>query len=159
MITRVDLAGLAARALRTRAFVRAPIPLYRHGFGWLFGPRVLMLEHTGRSTGQARYVCLEVVERPSADEIVIASGFGTEAQWYRNLLADPHCYVSIGRRRRVSAAATVLGDEATALVLDRYRRAHPRTWARLSGAIEHAVNHPVTELPMVRLTLSATRPL
>ena len=67
--------------------VRAPITLYRHGLGWVFGRRVLMLEHTGRRSGQARFVCLEVVERPGPDRVVIVSGFGERAEWYRNLHA------------------------------------------------------------------------
>lgn len=147
------LSALAARALRTRTLVRAPIPLYRNGFGWLLGSRVLMLGHTGRSTGQIRYVCLEVVERPTPDEIIVVSGFGDEAQWYRNLQADPVCWVSIGRRRHLPARATLLNDDESALALEHYRRAHPRAWAQLRGAIERAVNHPVTGLPMVLLTM------
>ena len=73
--------------------------------GWVFGQRVLMLEHTGRRSGQARFVCLEVVERPGPDRVVIVSGFGERAEWYRNLLTDPSCFVSTGRLRRVPARA------------------------------------------------------
>jgi hypothetical protein len=61
------------RLLRTRAVVRAPIWLYRHRAGWLLGSRMLMLEHVGRRSGVPRYVCLEVVERPSEDEIVVVN--------------------------------------------------------------------------------------
>lgn len=73
-----------ARALRNRRLVRSPIWLYRHGLGWLLGPRVLMLEHVGRKTGEPRYVCLEVVQRegstPSSWSAALAnvrSGIGT----------------------------------------------------------------------------------
>jgi hypothetical protein len=41
---------------------RAPIPLLRHGFGRLLGPRFLLLEHLGRHSGLPRYVALEVVD-------------------------------------------------------------------------------------------------
>jgi hypothetical protein len=68
--------GLAAGALQTRAVARAPITLYRRGLGWVFGPRVLMLEHTEHRSGQARFVCLEVVDRPAPECVVIVSGFG-----------------------------------------------------------------------------------
>jgi len=47
--------GVGARLLRTRAFVRAPIGLFRAGLGWLFGSRILMLEHRGRRSGSRRY--------------------------------------------------------------------------------------------------------
>ncbi|WP_292652137.1 nitroreductase family deazaflavin-dependent oxidoreductase, partial [Nocardioides sp.] len=90
--------SVVSRLLQTRAVVRAPIWLYRHRAGWLLGSRMLMLEHIGRRSGVPRYVCLEVVERPSEHEIVVVSGFGTEAQWYRNLQAEPACRVSIGKR-------------------------------------------------------------
>jgi deazaflavin-dependent oxidoreductase (nitroreductase family) len=152
----VDLSptGLAARALRTRAFVRAPISLYRHGLGWIMGGRVLMLEHRGRRSGQARFVCLEVVDRPGPERIVVVSGFGARAEWYRNLRADAACYVSIGRRRRVPAQARFMTSAEAAASLNAYQRAHPRAWERLRAAIEKAVGHPVGQLPMVELRLS-----
>ncbi|TPX00919.1 nitroreductase family deazaflavin-dependent oxidoreductase, partial [Schumannella luteola] len=73
--------GIAARALRTRWFVRAPIGLYRRGLGWIMGDRILMLEHTGRTSGEPRFVCLEIVERSADDRLRIVSGFGERAQW------------------------------------------------------------------------------
>ncbi len=48
------IAARAARLLRVRWFVRAPIWLYRARLGFLFGPWLLMLEHTGRKTGARR---------------------------------------------------------------------------------------------------------
>lgn len=149
----LSLSGLGARVLRTRSLVRAPIALYRAGLGWLLGSRILMLEHRGRSSGLRRYVCLEVVERPSPDRIVIVSGFGERAQWYRNLKAHPRCFVSSGRVRRASARARLLDAEESAAALDRYRQAHPRDWEVLRGVIEKAVGHPVQGLPMVELQL------
>ncbi len=145
---------IGARALRNRRLVRAPIWLFRHGLGWLLGTRILMLEHVGRTSGLPRYVCLEVVERPSPTTIVIVSGFGTSAQWYRNLRAHPGCRVSVGRRRDVPARGRLLPDAEAAAALDRYREAHPRAWRQLRGAIEAAVGHPVQGLPMVELTLA-----
>jgi deazaflavin-dependent oxidoreductase (nitroreductase family) len=149
----LSLSGIGARALRTRWFVRAPIRLYRHGLGRLMGGRILMLEHTGRSSGQPRYVCLEIVERPAPEHFVIVSGFGERAQWYRNLQADPRCFVSTGRMRRAPAVARFLGDAEASAALARYRREHPRDWELLRGAIEKAVGHPVEGLPMVELRL------
>ncbi|MGH3353482.1 MAG: nitroreductase family deazaflavin-dependent oxidoreductase [Nocardioides sp.] len=145
--------SVVSRLLQTRAVVRAPIWLYRHRAGWLLGQRMLMLEHVGRRSGAPRYVCLEVVERPSTDEIVVVSGFGTRAQWYQNLRAEPACRVSIGARTNVSARARFLSEEESAAALGRYQVAHPKAWQRLRGAIETAVGHEVEGLPMVALTL------
>ena len=151
----MDVLGtLAGKALTSRRLVRAPIALYRHGFGRLLGQRVLMLEHTGRTSGLPRYVCLEVVDRPAADRLIIVSGFGEGSQWYRNLLVNPQCRVSIGGRSRVPATARPMSEAESADALERYARAHPGAWKRLRGAIESAVGHPVTGLPMVELTLA-----
>jgi hypothetical protein len=57
-------AALAARLLRVRWIVRAPVWLYRARLGFVFGSRLLMLEHTGRKTGIRRYVVLEAVDHP-----------------------------------------------------------------------------------------------
>ncbi|BDH58650.1 nitroreductase family deazaflavin-dependent oxidoreductase [Tsukamurella sp. PLM1] len=143
--------ALAARALRTRRLVRAPIWLYQHGLGALLGPRMVMVEHIGRTSGQPRYVVLEVIER-DADTIVVCSGFGETAQWYRNLRAHPECRVTVGKNER-RARAELLDRAASDEVLDRYRTEHPFAWDRLRGAIEQAVGHPVDGLPMVRLSL------
>src|SRR5699024_304974 len=82
---------LGARVLRNRRAARAPVALYRRGLGWLLGSRMLMLEHVGRRSGEARYAVLEVIGRPAPGRILIASGFGHGSQWYRNLEAEPRC--------------------------------------------------------------------
>ncbi|WP_433623505.1 nitroreductase family deazaflavin-dependent oxidoreductase [Nocardia sp. CA-120079] len=140
-----------ARALRTRWVVRAPINLYRVGLGFLFGSRLLMLEHTGRRTGARRYVILEVVDHPESAMYVVVSGFGVGAQWYRNITANPHVLISTGFRRKVAAIATPMTTDESALALARYIDHHPKAWTRLRGTIEAATGSPVDTLPMVRL--------
>ncbi|HVV12000.1 nitroreductase family deazaflavin-dependent oxidoreductase [Amycolatopsis sp.] len=147
------LARLGGRALRTRRFVRAPISLYRAGLGFLFGTRLLMLEHVGRRTGALRYVVLEVVDRPALDEYVIVSGFGEAAQWYRNIQAHPGVRVWCGPRRAAAASATPMTEADAAAALDRYIQSHPGAWKNLRAAIEHATGTPVDTLPMVRIRL------
>lgn len=151
-------ARIGARALRTRSLVRAPIWLYRHRLGRLMGQRVLMLEHRGRTSGRPRYVCLEVVERSSPTTITVASGFGTRAQWYRNLVAEPRCRVSVGGWSSVPAVARMLGPEESQAALRRYQAAHPAAWRHLQGILEHAAGGDMETLPMVELTLSNPGP-
>lgn len=145
---------LLARVLRTRRLVRAPIWLYRRGLGGLMGSRILMLEHVGRISGEQRFVCLEVVERPNPDTFVVVSGFGERAQWYRNVIANPQCWVTSGWGSRLPALATAMNAAESADALTRYQAAHPRAWENLRGAIEEATGSPVTSLPMVRLERS-----
>lgn len=112
--------------------MRAPIGMYRAGFGLLVGSRLVMLEHVGRLSGAARYVVLEVVSRPCATSVVVASALGHEAQWYQNLVAEPKCYVSIGFRRGAAAQATILDSESAARFLADYRLKYPALWKRLN---------------------------
>lgn len=145
------MVSIGARALRTRWIVRAPIPLMKAGLGFLFGGRLLLLEHTGRKSGEPRFVTLEVVSRPAHDRVVVASGFGEKAQWFRNLQADPTCRVSIGFARNRRATARRLSDREVADVLEGYRRDHPRAYAKLSGVIEEATDLTIEGIPYIEL--------
>ena len=151
------VARIGARGLTTRWLVRAPIGIYRAGLGFVFGSRLLMLEHRGRSSGRRRFVVLEVVDRPARDEYVIASGFGPRAQWYRNVVAEPRVRVSSGLRRHVPATATAMTSEESAAALRLYASAHPRAWTQLRATIEKATGAPVEILPMVRVLLAVSR--
>jgi len=57
-----SLARYGASLLHVRWFVRSPVAVYRARLGFIFGSRLLMLDHAGRSTGTRRYVVLEVVD-------------------------------------------------------------------------------------------------
>lgn len=140
--------------LRTRWFVRMPIAIYRSGLGPIFGRRLLMLQHTGRASGQRRYVVLETVLRPQPDQIVIASGFGTHAQWYRNLQADPHVTVSTGRIRSRAASAELLSEAESAAVLGDYSQHHGAQLQAMTDAIAAAAPGRPVDIRLVRLHLS-----
>lgn len=151
------LSAIGARLLRNRRLTRAPIWLYRARAGALLGSRMLMLEHIGRKTGALRYVVLEVIDHPETDVYVIASGFGADAQWFRNIAAHPQVRVWTGSRSAVRATARVLDQAEADRALTRYRMRHPRAWASLKPVIENTLGQPVsdtnTALPMVELRL------
>lgn len=108
--------------------------------GFLFGTRLLMLEHVGRSRGQPRGVVLEVVDR-QRDAIVVAAGFGEQA------------HVSLGLRVPVTAAR--LTEPEAAEALRHYASRRPRSWAKLKPVFERTLEAPIDEtgtLPLVRLT-------
>lgn len=128
---------LIARLLATPWLMRLPIPLYRAGLGRLLGPRLVMIEHLGRSSGEPRWVVVEVVEREGR-ALRVASGFGTKAQWYRNLRANGIAYLSTGGVRRERVEVTLLDDDASRAVLERYTLSHPQAWRRLKGAMDIA---------------------
>ncbi|MGA8459925.1 MAG: nitroreductase family deazaflavin-dependent oxidoreductase [Streptosporangiaceae bacterium] len=150
----------AAGLLRVRWLVRAPIGLYRAHLGFLFGSRLLMLEHTGRKSGTRRYVVLEVVGHPRPGTYVVASGFGDRAQWFRNVGANPHVRVYAGGRRPAPATARRLTSGETAAALAAYAAAHPRGWAALRPVFEATLGTRITEretsLPMIALELAGS---
>lgn len=147
------ISRLAARVLQTRWLVRAPIWLFRHGAGFLFAGRLILLEHVGRTSGRPRYVVLEVVARPAPNEIIIASGFGADAQWYRNLRANPHASVSVSFFQRIPAHAIMLSPQAARAILRGYAQRHPRAWGQLEGAMSVARGQAEPTIPLVLLQL------
>ncbi|GAA1573778.1 nitroreductase family deazaflavin-dependent oxidoreductase [Dactylosporangium maewongense] len=141
-----------------RLLARSPIPLYRQGLGWLFGPRMAMLEHRGRRSGQLRHVVLEVLER-DARVLVVVSGYGRASQWFRNIEVDPGVRIWTGRRRGVPARAEILSAGESRHLLERYRDRHPRAAARLGRILtmpDLSAAGPLApdvgvRLPMVRI--------
>jgi deazaflavin-dependent oxidoreductase (nitroreductase family) len=148
---------LTARFLNSRRAVRVPLPLFRAGFGWIFGPRMMMLEHRGRFSGSWHGTVLEVVERESKDSLLIASGLGPNSQWYRNLRELPACRVSVGFTRRRDARAELLSPEDSRVALARYASKHQATYRALKRAIVEATGDAEPEIPIVRLTLVPRR--
>ncbi|WP_083905237.1 nitroreductase family deazaflavin-dependent oxidoreductase [Nocardia transvalensis] len=139
--------------------MRAPIWLYRARLGFLFGSRLLLLEHVGRTSGARRYVVLEVVGRPEKGCYVVVSGFGERSQWFRNLRAHPRARVWSGARGPVEVDARVLDADETAAALHAYVAAHPRAWQTMKPALENTLGAPIddrgTGLPMVELRTRA----
>lgn len=159
LLSTSTLAGRVASLMRVRWFVRAPVWVYRARLGFLFGSRLLMLEHTGRKTGTPRYVVLEVIGRIGPGGYVVASGFGERAQWFRNIRADPRVRIYLGGHRPVAATARVLDHDEAGGVLDAYASTHPRAWAGFASVLENTLGAPIGDdnaaLPLVVLDATA----
>lgn len=107
--------------------------MFRAGLGPLFRGRLLLLVHTGRTSGQPRRTAVEVVESATVDgrrSWTVASGFGTAADWYRNLKHTPQATVQVGRRFHAVTAADLPAEEGGELMA-RYAPRHPRIARRL----------------------------
>jgi deazaflavin-dependent oxidoreductase (nitroreductase family) len=93
----------------------------------LFGHRFLMIEHRGRRSGRLYRTVVEVVGRERGrDEWFVVSGYGPDADWYRNLRSSGPEAVWIGSRRH-NASVRFLEPEESARVLAAYEQAHPKT--------------------------------
>jgi deazaflavin-dependent oxidoreductase (nitroreductase family) len=118
---------------------------------------MLMLEHTGRRTGAPRYVVLEVIDHPGPGSYIVASGFGTRAQWFQNVQASPKVKISVAGRRSVPAEARHLTTAEADVALQSYIARHPGAWSALKPAIEATLGQPISEhdtaLPMVEFSL------
>lgn len=153
------LTTAGARLLRSRRLMRAPIRIYRARLGFLFGERMLMLEHIGRTSGAVRRVVLEVVDHPDPRTYVVMSGFGSRSQWFRNVAVHPDVRVVVGRHREpVPATARLLGPAEADAALGRYVARHPRAWRTVKGVVEATLGTEIGadagRLPMVALRLT-----
>ncbi|MTE18344.1 nitroreductase family deazaflavin-dependent oxidoreductase [Streptomyces sp. TRM43335] len=114
-----------------RLLFRAPIHLYRLRLGWVFGGRLLLLNHTGRIPGKHRQVVIEVIEHDWTDgSYAVCSGFGPKAAWYRNLLATPGADTQVGLRTLPVTAHPLDGEEGGDFMA-RYASGRPRAARRL----------------------------
>jgi len=110
-----------------RWLLRMPILLYRLGLGWLLGGRFVLITVRGRKTGLPRPVVLEVLGPDSeTGGLFVASAWGGNAQWLRNLEACPQAQAQVGRRS-FPAEVHRLSEQAGEEQLRAYARRHP--WA------------------------------
>jgi deazaflavin-dependent oxidoreductase (nitroreductase family) len=111
------------RALRFA--LRLPIYLYHAHLGFLLDHRFMLLTHRGRKSGRLHETVLEVVvyDRASRTSYVL-SGWGTAADWYRNIEAQPPVRVQVGTDDYAPVHHFLATEEATA-VWTAFRRKHP----------------------------------
>jgi deazaflavin-dependent oxidoreductase (nitroreductase family) len=109
-----------------RLFFRAPIWCYRLGCGWLLGKRFLLLTHTGRKSGIPRQTVLEVVDYdPDRGTYLIASGYGKQSNWYRNILKTPEVTIQVGQQK-MNVVAHFLTPEESGEAMVNYARRYPK---------------------------------
>ena len=124
-----------------RWFLRMPIWLYRMHLGWLMGNRFIMLHHIGRKSGKIRYAVIEVVDYDLEHNVyTVASGWGTQSDWYRNILKNPDVVVST-HKGDIEAQAVVLPVQEGASALKDYARRNPAAFRSIAKfVLEPEVN-------------------
>ena len=83
--------------------------LYALGLGPLVGRLILLLTTTGRKSGLPRVTALQYEEVEGA--IYLGSSKGPRADWFQNLMADPHVSVRV-KSRQFSGMAQPVTDPA-----------------------------------------------
>ncbi len=140
--------------------LHAPVWLFRARLGFLFGKRIVMLEHVGRRSGKLRQTPLEVVRR-DGDSYILCSGTGPNADWYRNIKSSPAAGLWVGSSRHQVEQRFLEGSEA-ATVFVGYEQAHPKAATKLMGmmGVSHDGTHEsrvamAAKIPMVELRIRA----
>jgi len=123
---------------------------YALGLGPLIGRFVLLLTTLGRRSGQPRVTPL-TYER-QGEIITVASARGQAADWLRNILANPHVQVRVGRRHFDGTATATTDAEQIADYFQRRLARNPRAF----GAIlrSEGLPSPPTRADLIRLARS-----
>jgi deazaflavin-dependent oxidoreductase (nitroreductase family) len=97
---------------------------YALGLGPLIGRLVLLLTTVGRKSGRPRVVPLQYEEIDG--KFHLGSSRGMDADWVRNILADPNVEVRVKARRFSGTAEVVTDANRIADFLEVRLRRHPR---------------------------------
>jgi deazaflavin-dependent oxidoreductase (nitroreductase family) len=97
---------------------------YALGLGPLMGRLVLLLTTTGRKSGKPRVVPLQYEEADG--KYFLGSSRGVEADWVRNIRANPKVEVRVKSRRFSGTAEIVTDAGRIADFLELRLRRHPR---------------------------------
>jgi deazaflavin-dependent oxidoreductase (nitroreductase family) len=97
--------------------------LYDSGKGWIVGRFILLLTHTGRKSGNRYITPLQYEKIDGA--YCVGAGRGPKADWFRNILADPHVHVRVDRVEFDCVAETVTDPERVTDFLECRLKRHP----------------------------------
>ena len=144
-----------------RWVLRVPVTLFRWHLGFLFGKRFVRIDHVGRRTSVVHQTVVEVVEIDQrTDELIVCSGTGPTADWYRNLQVAPAPTIQLGNRRW-TPVQRMLDDAESAQHFARYEIAHPKTARRLLATMGNSYDGSdegrvamMADMPMVAFSLA-----
>lgn len=98
--------------------------LYAVGLGPIYGRLILLLTTTGRKSGKSRVTPLQYEEING--DIYIASGRGTKADWYRNIVANPNVSIRVKSRQFKGTADPTTDPKRIADFLEIRTQRRPR---------------------------------
>lgn len=115
---------MSKRRLYSRLLKLPPQIAYAVGLGPIIGRLVLLLTTTGRKTGLSRVTPLQYEEQDGV--IYIGSARGTQADWYKNLVANPQVEVRVKTRRFKGIAETCTDPVVVADFIEMRLERRPR---------------------------------
>ena len=112
-------------------FLKSPALLYRAKLGFLFGQRFLVITHVGRKSGKTFHTPLEVVVHDTdTAEYIVCSGTGPNADWFRNISAQPVTSIQVKNRVWTPHQRFLDSTEASDRFAE-YDRQHPKAASKL----------------------------
>jgi len=120
-----------------KSATKIPLITWRLGLGPLTGRLFLVLTITGRKSGLPRRAMVEY--HRFNNKKYIASGFGAEAQWYKNIVADPRITVQTSDGTESVRAVRVTDDDELIDVINVFSNADSATainWYLRSYGVE-----------------------
>jgi deazaflavin-dependent oxidoreductase (nitroreductase family) len=152
---------MAVSRILFRLLKLPPRLLYAIGLGNTYGRLVLLLATRGRRTGKPRVTPLQYEQVDGT--FIIASARGTQADWFRNVLADPHVEVQVRRSHFSGIAETCVEAGHIADFLELRLRRHPRMVGgimRLRGVPRHPDRCQLEEYAsnLAMVTIAPTAP-
>ena len=109
-------------------FFRIPVWMHKLGVGgWerLIGAQWMLITTVGRKSGKPRDTMVDVMDYDAAsDTYYIEAAYGSRADWYKNMQANPVFEVRVGRRK-FQASATPLTNEGAGEMMVQFFRKKP----------------------------------
>lgn len=110
-----------------KCLARAPLVLWRMGLGKVLGQIFVVITTRGRKSGLPRRAVTEYL--PLRGKLYVPAAYAPRAQWYKNLLADPHVTVQTWQGPEAMRATRVTDDAELLAVWEGFRR---RDWPMLA---------------------------
>ena len=124
----------------SRLLWRAPIWFFKLGLGWMFGKRLLLLNHIGRKSGKPRQAALEVVRYDKdTNTYFVASGFGEKSDWFQNVMQHPAVTIQVGGKRYATQAVRLPLEDAEEEMVS-YGHRHPTVIKNLASLMGYSVD-------------------
>jgi deazaflavin-dependent oxidoreductase (nitroreductase family) len=107
-------------------FLKMPVLFHKMGFGgWerLIGAQWMLITTRGRKSGKPRDTMVDVMDyNKDTDTYYVEVAYGSRADWYRNIQANPLFEARVGRRKFQARATPLPSVDAGELMVQFYRQ-------------------------------------
>jgi deazaflavin-dependent oxidoreductase (nitroreductase family) len=131
-----------------RWLMHTPVLLYRMGLGKLLELFHFMIITTrGRRSGVPRHTTIEY--RRHGKRYYAISAWGGRADWYQNLLTDPHVTLRRGSKTFAAKATLVDNNAEALLVLHLFRSPNPLVYDAILARLGNAQSFEPRTMPEI----------